>query len=92
MRFSRLCVADKLAIALTPWWLYLPSVNLTGEVHEYLRMAEGSEKVSAKEGQRRWYADLRRYMREWVEEHKDGRADEWTNLDRRRKTQSGVTS
>lgn len=32
---SRLCVADKLAMSLEPFWLYLPRVLLSGEIHEY---------------------------------------------------------
>lgn len=36
MDFSRLCVADKLAVALEPWWLYLPRVIATGEIEEYM--------------------------------------------------------
>jgi hypothetical protein len=31
---SPLCLADKLSIAIEPWWFYLPRVNLSGEVHE----------------------------------------------------------
>jgi hypothetical protein len=38
--FSRLCVADKLALALTPAWLYLPMVRATGEIREYMQLAE----------------------------------------------------
>jgi hypothetical protein len=37
--FSRLCVADKLSVALEPWWLYLPRVVLSGEVREYMAAA-----------------------------------------------------
>lgn len=33
------CIADKLAIALTPWWLYLPMVIATGEIREYVKLA-----------------------------------------------------
>src|SRR5512146_1999112 len=39
-RFSRLCVADKLALALTPGWLYLPMVRWSGEIHEYMALAK----------------------------------------------------
>lgn len=38
--FSRLCVADKLAICLTPRWLYLPMVNWTREIDEYMALAK----------------------------------------------------
>lgn len=34
--FSRLCVADKLSVALEPWWLYLPRVIASGEIVEYM--------------------------------------------------------
>lgn len=36
---SPLCYADKLAITMQPAWLYLPSVRLTGEIKEYMKMA-----------------------------------------------------
>lgn len=32
---SRLCAADKLATCLTPRWLYLPMIILSGEAKEY---------------------------------------------------------
>lgn len=41
--FSRLCVADKLAFCLEPWWLYLPRVVLTGEIQEYLQLARAED-------------------------------------------------
>lgn len=33
---SLLCIADKLAVALEPRWLYLPRVRATGEIGEYV--------------------------------------------------------
>jgi hypothetical protein len=94
---SRLCIADKLALALTPWWLYLPMVRATGEVHEYMAHAahriKGNEAVSEDEkrrltsGQQRdWYAGVQSYMRRWVDEHKNGKADTWTSNARQRAT------
>lgn len=91
--FSRLCVADKLAIALTPWWLYLPMVNLSGEIHEYLENAQRPESVNWTAtgfDQRRWYTALQVYMRKWVDAHKDGRADTWTSANRHARADSGV--
>lgn len=38
---SRLCIADKLAVAIEPRWLYLPRVILTGEINEYMVNAGG---------------------------------------------------
>lgn len=85
--FSRLCVADKLAIVLTPHWLYLPMVNWTGEIDEYMALAQarteaGEPKYAsmqlATSGQMQWYLDVQEYLRRWVAEHSDGREDTWT--------------
>lgn len=79
---SPLCYADKLAITLEWSWMYLPRVRLTGEIHEYMAGAVQREKsagytpdLSTEES---WYRGVQEYMRKWVEEHKDGRADTWT--------------
>lgn len=94
--YSRLCVADKLAIALTPAWLYLPMVRWTGEINEYLKMAKDADATSGrfKAGDysanvKAWHTELCRYMREWVAAHKDGVADNWTSTDRH--LRSGVS-
>jgi len=89
---SKLCFADKLSFALTPRWLYLPMVNATGEIHEYLKNAKKAETKHWKpvEGQKVWHAQLCEYMIKWVEEHKDGSIDTWTNANRHAITESGV--
>ncbi len=81
--FSRLCVADKIAFTLEPWWLYLPRVIATGELREYMaqhangvRYGDGS--ASAHCGPRQWHAEVCRYLVAWVAEHRDGREDTWT--------------
>ena len=91
---SKLCFADKLSFTVTPRWIYLPMVNATGEIHEYLRNAKKAETEHWKpvEGQKIWHNQLCEYMTKWVEEHKDGRADTWTNSNRHAITDSGVTS
>jgi hypothetical protein len=90
--FSRLCVADKLALCIEPWWLYLPRVYASGEIYEYLRMAGGRDggKYAGEPNSpavwaqlesgtvRGWHRGMTTYMREWVEVHKDGRQDTWT--------------
>lgn len=43
---SRLCPADKLSVALEPWWLYLPRVIASGEVWEYLHLATQASKYT----------------------------------------------
>ena len=97
--FSRLCVADKLAIALTPAWLYLPLARATGEIKEYMKLAEartaaGEPKYASMQvstsAERRWFEDVREYLRRWVEVHKDGCSDKWTPDMRKAKTASGV--
>lgn len=85
--YSRLCVADKLAIALTPAWIYLPLSRLSGEIFEYMNLAKlrtdagepkyASMKVTTN-NQARWYADVQEYIRRWVDEHRDGKPDKWT--------------
>ena len=46
-RPSCLCIADKLALTLTPWWLYLPMAIATGEIREYMKLA--TERTAAGE-------------------------------------------
>jgi hypothetical protein len=85
--FSRLCVADKLAIALTPSWLYVPMVRLTGEINEYREGRRGRTKarVASKgwahddeESDWSWHRRVQGYCRAWAFEHRDGRPDTWT--------------
>lgn len=57
---SRLCYADKLAIALTPWWLYLPMVRATGEIKEYQRAVKHVEDIGFAFKGNSWHED-----REW---------------------------
>jgi hypothetical protein len=93
---SRLCMADKLAIALTPAWLYLPMVRATGEIHEYRAHAvhrlQGNEAVSEDERRRilgdeaAWYAGVQSYCQRWAYEHRDGKTDTWTSDARKRAT------
>ena len=65
-------------MALEPWWLYLPRVILTGEVHEYMKdMAEGKysqdadslgERV-ADRGYRAWWHSMTTRCRNWAMLH-----------------------
>lgn len=89
---SKLCFADKLSFVVTPRWLYLPAVNATGEIHEYLKNAKKAETEHWQpvEGQKVWHSQLCEYMTKWVEEHKDGSVDTWTNSNRHAVTDSGV--
>lgn len=84
---SRLCAADKLAIAYTPSWLYVPLARLTGEVREYRReLAEGKyrhERRSSAASDWQWHREVQAYCRAWAFEHADGRPDTWTRVEER---------
>lgn len=94
---SRLCMADKLAIALTPAWIYLPMVRATGEIREYMAHAkyrsQGNEALSTDERRRvlsssqaDWFSGVQDYCLRWAYEHRDGRVDTWTSDSRKRAT------
>lgn len=79
---SQLGIADKFSIVLTPAWLYLPLVRLTGEWREYVAQARNGKYTSMnlddRNGLQSWYLSVQVYLARWVEEHKDGRKDTWT--------------
>ena len=78
-RPSRLCYADKYAMLITPRWLYLPMVYLTGEWREYAAAHAHETGIDAgKIDIRTWYAITRNYMRAWYDAHKEGADDTWT--------------
>jgi hypothetical protein len=84
-QYSRLCVADKLCIVITPWWIYLPMVTATGEVKEYLKMANrrSTDKWNRPGyDKKHWHRQLCIYMQKWVDEHKELKADTWTCINR----------
>ena len=90
---SKLCFADKLAFALTPRWLYLPMARATGELTEYLKNAQTAESSNWKGARytaKAWHAALCKYMRDWVELHKDDAEDTWTRSDRHARDATGV--
>jgi hypothetical protein len=103
--FSRLCVADKLAVSLEPAWLYLPRVILTGEIREYMRLAGVRNPASKYAGEpptkyesagldlssrRAWFLNMTEFLRRWAYEHRDGRTDTWTPDVRESRDASGV--
>jgi hypothetical protein len=87
-RYSKLCLADKLAFVLTPPWLYLPMARWSGELHEYMRMASSRQlygnitdfELSLLDSRkpRVWLEGLQAYTRRWVEQHRNGIRDHWT--------------
>lgn len=75
---SRLCLADKLAFALAPAWLYLPMARWTGELDEY--MARSRERQADDNGftdeelilirsssGEEWLRGLQSYTLHWVD-------------------------
>lgn len=79
--FSRLCVADKLALALTPAWLYLPMVWLTGEAREYMTRENRQQSkhwTPVPDDMRWWFSSCQAWCRAWALEHRDCREDTWT--------------
>ena len=73
--------------------------NLTGEIHEYMKMSAKKEGNSpgkyasmhlAHESQLLWYKSMTTYVRKWVEEHKDGREDTWTPKQKQARDEHGV--
>jgi hypothetical protein len=91
---SKLCFADKLSFALTPRWLYLPMTTASGEIKEYLKNAQKADSGHWKPtgyDKKIWHKQLCEYMIKWVEEHKDGSVDTWTDATRNNTiTASGV--
>jgi hypothetical protein len=84
-KYSKLCLADKLAFVLTPAWLYLPMARLSGELHEYMRVSSERQlggRVSNFElsllksrDPRVWLEGLKLYTRRWIEQHRNGFRD-----------------
>lgn len=91
-QYSKLCVADKLAIAITPAWLYLPMVNATGEIKEYMKDAvvNCAGTIPPNSTQKQWYKGVQAYVRKWVNEHKELKQDTWTPANRQAINADGV--
>lgn len=91
-QYSRLCVADKLSVALEPWWFYLPRAWASGELAEYMALAGGkngskyagepnSPAVAqdvASDDPRIWFRGMTAYCRAWALAHQGGAVDTWT--------------
>lgn len=90
--YSKLCVADKLAIAITPAWIYLPLVNATGEIQEYMKDASVNSAglIKVQDSQEKWYSAVQKYVRLWVDEHKEIKEDHWTPASRQAVNSEGV--
>ena len=78
---SRLCLADKLAFAMTPAWLYIPMARWTGELAEYMERCKdrqvgdkgftGEEQILLRSPDpEEWLKGLQSYTRRWVEQNR----------------------
>ncbi len=73
---SRLCVADKLAFAVTPRWLYLPMVTWTEEIREYLENAQRCQTEWSEHAKgiwqdsKAWHRSLRIELLRWVAQYR----------------------
>lgn len=76
MKFSMLCIADKLAIVITPPWIYLPMGWLTDEIKEYRSLSAimnpGSKAITAKSN-KEWLRELGLCVRLWIDKHNNSR-------------------
>lgn len=59
---SELCWWDKLCVLYDPWWLYLPRVMLSGEIHEYRAEATKAGLITSDMSNREWYEWARERM------------------------------
>jgi hypothetical protein len=59
---SELCWWDKLCVLYDPWWLYLPRVYLSGEIHEYRAEATKAGLITESMTDREWYEWARERM------------------------------
>ena len=86
---SRLCVADKLATAVEPAWMYVPRAWITGELAQYRQVhvnrisANGqindSERALLLYGNHwQWKWALSNYLSRWALAHKEDQSDNWT--------------
>lgn len=80
---SRLCAADKLAVALEPAWLYIPRVWLSGEAKEYMALAghkpgskysnekrtKEQDELLKRETLTSWHKAMTSHCRRWAFEH-----------------------
>lgn len=72
---SAFCMADKLAIALYPTWVWVPLAWLTGEGAEYMAAHAGPGIPTRLVP---YFRHVRIFVRNWVEEHKTGQQDRAT--------------
>nr|DAR14176.1 MAG TPA: hypothetical protein [Caudoviricetes sp.] len=70
---SKLCYADKLALCYESTGFYLLRVTMTGEIREYMALADKNGKYGRDaymnvrtDSQRKWFTDVRRFLLRYV--------------------------
>ena len=61
-----------MAIIITPSWLYIPFANLSGEIYEYMKLAdEGKYKTMNCGGrdQKKWLSEVKSYLVKWIDQN-----------------------
>jgi hypothetical protein len=88
--YSKLCPADKLAVALTPTWLYLFCGALSKELPEFMKVTytafeQGDLNVTASWANaarvgdhERWLAGLKAYLKAWAFSNAYPKENVWT--------------
>jgi hypothetical protein len=72
---SRLCAADKASFALTPCWLYLPMVCLSGEIDEFIAIYNSTHPHLRALDSRNsrdihiWHSHVAKGMSAWLKPH-----------------------
>lgn len=70
---SMLCIADKMCILVTPKWLNLLLMRLSGEHDEYAARRKQGEKYAPERGHAGsevgWYDDMIAFLRTWIPEN-----------------------
>lgn len=83
VQFSKLCVADKYSFCLEPYWFYKIRAIASGEIKEYMQHATANSKYKnenlCNKSIESWHASVKTNLNNWVEQHKHGNADFWTN-------------
>jgi len=92
-QYSKLCVADKYAIVLTPSWLYIPMVKASGEIWEYIKDAERNSNGSftaSNDKLYEWHHSVKDYVAKWVEDYKEIKVDVTTPTKRTSIDKNGI--
>lgn len=64
---SRLCLADKLGVAMMPTWLWVLLTRLSGEVHEYMSHRKYETPSHNHSSPSEFFHSYRRMVAKWVE-------------------------